>query len=287
MNLFHYCPNSSFVSIIKSQSIWLSDLSLSNDHLEGKWVRRIFAKSCEDAGLEKHKIQKLLEHMDGLIKIAGAAGFCVSQEPDLLSQWRGYADKGAGVSIGFAKEYLEKLSKGDPNRKIGFSLQQIEYIEAKQIELIKKETDNILKYVAQGSLNFPRVSLLSIEDEETKKKQKKAFHNMSFSFLLFFPHLYTLKNPAFREENEWRLIGILPQGHKETDVGMLSDLEYREANDHIIPYFTAELADIGIPPITEIVLGPRNMTPTKVVYGLLEKYGFEDVSVRTSDASLR
>lgn len=37
--------------------------------------------------------------------------FCLSEEADLLSQWRGYADDGRGVCIGFKKEALELYLK--------------------------------------------------------------------------------------------------------------------------------------------------------------------------------
>jgi hypothetical protein len=36
--LFHYCTTETFFSIIKGHSVWLSDLSLSNDALEGRIV---------------------------------------------------------------------------------------------------------------------------------------------------------------------------------------------------------------------------------------------------------
>lgn len=34
--LYHYCSNAAFLSIVETDSIWLSDLSLSNDSHEGQ-----------------------------------------------------------------------------------------------------------------------------------------------------------------------------------------------------------------------------------------------------------
>jgi hypothetical protein len=38
--LYHYCSNATFLSIIESNTIRLSDLSLSNDSQEGRWGRQ-------------------------------------------------------------------------------------------------------------------------------------------------------------------------------------------------------------------------------------------------------
>ena len=39
--LYHYCSNEAFCSILKSKSLWLSSLSLSNDKMEGHWFYKI------------------------------------------------------------------------------------------------------------------------------------------------------------------------------------------------------------------------------------------------------
>ena len=36
-------------------------------------------------------------------------GICFSEEGDLLGQWREYADKGTGLSIGFDVKWFENL----------------------------------------------------------------------------------------------------------------------------------------------------------------------------------
>jgi hypothetical protein len=42
MNLFHYCSNTAMISIISNKEIWTTELALSNDLLEGKWIREVF-----------------------------------------------------------------------------------------------------------------------------------------------------------------------------------------------------------------------------------------------------
>ena len=109
MNLFHYCSNAAMISIISNKEIWATELALSNDLLEGKWIREAFSDYCKDEGISASDQNELLRHLDVVIAMAGYAGFCMSEEGDLLSQWRAYAENGAGVSVGFNKEYFETV----------------------------------------------------------------------------------------------------------------------------------------------------------------------------------
>lgn len=295
MNLFHYCSNSAFVSIVESRSIWLSDLSLSSDELEGKWIRRVFSKSCEKHGLRHDEIDDLMQHLDNLIAIIGGAGFCLSQKADLLSQWRGYADGGCGVSIGFDKGYLERLSKfqkkddsnPEQDAKFGFVLQKVEYNEKKQSVTINDKSESIVRCVSDGALRYGRYTLLGKPCDEEINRHKEAYNMLGIRMLMLLPEIYTLKNPAFSEEKEWRLIAIVPKGYKEEDVGMLADVNYRATTDKVVPFIPVELCNINGREIREVILGPRNRTPVQVVHGLLKKNGFEGVSVRRSEASYR
>jgi hypothetical protein len=60
----------------------------------------------------------------------------------------------------------------------------------------------------------------------------------------FIPHLYTLKNPAFREEKEWRLIalgtpgnplGAIINGHQPTSWELRS-VDYYAKPDRLVPF---------------------------------------------------
>src|ERR1022692_3736988 len=108
--LYHYCSTASFHAIVQSHSLWLSSLSLSNDTMEGKLVASTIARLAERESLDQdhvrslqHGIRFIEENIDGL-------GFCLSEEGDLLSQWRGYAENATGVAIGFSTEYLNLLT---------------------------------------------------------------------------------------------------------------------------------------------------------------------------------
>jgi len=107
--LYHYCSNEAFCSILKSKSLWLSSLSLSNDKIEGQWFYKIFTKALKKAGHDEQVGQKLKTRSEQAR--VDMFGLCLSEDKDLLSQWRGYAAGGAGVSIGFNRSFLQSIKK--------------------------------------------------------------------------------------------------------------------------------------------------------------------------------
>jgi hypothetical protein len=287
MNLYHYCSNSSFVSIISTKEIWASDFSLANDFMEGKWVREVFQRHCADREVRSGEQGQLVQHLNAVLDLANAAGFCMSEEGDLLSQWRGYADDGTGVAIGFSKEYLEHLGslKRDRNDAFNASLTKVEYDLNAQKRVIGEILDPILKLVSEGALRAH--TILSIISEDEKTAQNKKFAQMLHRFILFFFHLYSLKNPAFAEEREWRIISHIlkiknSEGQKE-----LLDVEFRALRDRVVRYRRIALEDLSEKIVDEIVLGPKNITSEEIVGQLLEKNGWKEVKIRRSSASYR
>jgi hypothetical protein len=228
---------------------------------------------------------QLLKRLDFIIGIAGYAGFCMSEEGDLLSQWRAYADNGAGVSIGFDSDYLAKLGnlKRDRNDPVGAHLTKVEYDLEEQVKLVAEHADEILKRVSDGALRFP--TLLTSEEDTQSWRQKSERMGLHFIFFYFF--LFRLKNPAFIEEREWRVISHIFHTDRDSTVSELAKMEFKAGADRIVPFVRIALESLSEPAINEIVLGPRNATPELVVEALLVKYGWSNVKVRKSKASYR
>lgn len=121
--LYHYCSLYIFCNIMKNHSIRLSDVTKSNDSNELVWA----TWQCETAVIEKfleysnrmkvnydfrntrfrdfNKIADKYQFMDTSKSIKSWI-FCLSEKEDNFGQWRGYADDGYGVSIGFNKNYF-------------------------------------------------------------------------------------------------------------------------------------------------------------------------------------
>jgi len=96
MILYHYCSNTDFHSIIENRRILLSSLSLSNDSMEGKLVAEILARIAKADGLDQPATRRLQESVSRLEQLFDGLGFCLSEDGDLLSQWRGYAADATG-----------------------------------------------------------------------------------------------------------------------------------------------------------------------------------------------
>jgi len=287
MTLYHYCDTRTFSEIIRNKSVWLSSLKLSNDSEEGRVVRNALLDMVSSDGISQiikdrldNSIQFFLDRMDGL-------GFCLSEEGDLLSQWRGYAEDGKGLSIGFNKEYLNALSErpADANAEMAFSLKKVIYDPKLHIQKITPIYRYLKKSIDEGALSdAPRPSLLSPMNEDLALRQKAHKEKQSeigFPLLVLSMDMYDLKNPAFIEEKEWRMISVLFK------FGDSIECSFRPSGNKIIPYKEVKFTDLGMPIIDEVILGPKHMTPPDVISMLLNSHGFKDVKVRKSSATYR
>jgi hypothetical protein len=283
--LYHYCSTSNFVSIVSSQSIWLSSLSLSNDTMEGRLVSKIIDRLANRDGLTEQSINEILGTVGFLEALLDGLGFCLSLEGDLLSQWRGYAANATGFSIGFSKEYLLSLSeslkeKEDP----GFFLVKVEYEIKEQEELIRSTYENIKQIIDSDRLKLPRPrGLLDQRSDEDIEKELEEFKKSRMIMLTtameLVPKLYAIKTAAFREEREWRLISHLLRKEESC--------LYRALDDRIVPYKVFDLAKLDAEPIIEVKIGPKNQTPIYVVKSFLTMHGFKNTTVSQSSATLR
>lgn len=250
--LYHYCSNAAFLSIVEKNEIWLSDLSLSNDSMEGIWASNII-----DKFVKEHVPKSTPDFINKLIKDCKVIGFCLSEKCDLLSQWRGYADNGSGISLGFRKESLD----------------------------IPVETTK------------PMNPFTTVRKVNYSNDCNESIHGLIGDFLYqdmapegpnqFIQTLYSIKNAAFSEETEWRIISSYSNNINTDSSNSITNMEFRASHDKIIPYRTLDLTTLDQPIIKRVILGPRNITPISVIEGFLAKHGHHDVEVVPSTASYR
>ena len=70
-------------------------------------------------------IDKMIEHVKGYKDLMAYIA-CFSESDDYLAQWRGYADNGRGVAIGFDVETIERLIEQIPDAQLEF--RKVHYI---------------------------------------------------------------------------------------------------------------------------------------------------------------
>lgn len=251
--LYHYCSTQTFHSIIHNQTIRLSSLTLSNDALEGKVVSETVRRVIERQGTGR---ADMLAQIKTTETYAGnALGFCLSEDGDLLSQWRGYAMDGAGLCIGFSKEYLMQFTQ-PPNCEIG--LTKVKYYEESEV-----------------MAEFERISQ-ELDEEKAACYGNFRAHVSQRECYMYGVHAgkFTTKSDAFKEEREWRL-----------HTGIEGNL-FRETPNCLIPYIELSLKDPA-KAILKVLMGPKHVTPKEVLENFLKKSKFTNVEVSKSRASYR
>lgn len=285
--LYHYCSTETFHKIISGRSLRLSALSFSNDYLEGRLARIVIRSLCDENKLTDYQRNRIEDLLDLLENHFDSHGFCLSGAGDVLSQWRGYADNGNGVSVGFSTKYLLNLIDNNANKGNHFlSLAKVSYAPLDHRCSIQPIFDEAYKVVTDSDFNNALLKgLLSIAPDDYLQEQKKKSAQKEMELLnvmtRLLPMMFTLKTNAFYEEREWRLIEA---GVTKGDPSK----NYLPSKTLIIPHHYLNLEDIvGIEPISEVILGPKHQTPNSVLKGFLEKNNFKNVGIKKSIASYR
>lgn len=284
--LYHYCSLSAFISMIESRSIRLSSLTLSNDSMEGKILADTLNKLFAQEDLDQKTLKQLKGAIDFHAEMFDGLGFCLSEVGDLLSQWRGYASDGEGFSVGFSKEYIEKLRSKLPKKEPKYNLMQVIYDPLEQQKAVSPTYEAIKSVVESGKLHYPtgQFGLLGLRTEEQRQKEideySLAFKTVIKSLVKSLPNLFSLKSAAFMEEKEWRLISYFLKGEE-------NNCSFFPRKNRIVPYREFELLPLDSQPILEVIIGPKNITPDYVVESLLKQNGFKDVLIKRSIATYR
>jgi hypothetical protein len=284
--LYHYCSTASFHAIIQSRALWLS--SLSNDTMEGKLVARTIARLAERDSLAHEKV-RLLQRAIGFYEEAfDGLGFCLSEEDDLLSQWRGYAGNATGVAIGFSVEYLKGLCRANKGPDhLNFTLQKVEYKPSAHEERIEPTYLQVTQLIEDGTLKEPHptgmVMTAGLTDQQRKDMEadnRKIITTLHRECIPFLLHLFFLKSKAFEEEREWRILSL----HVNNGEYACS---HRIRDNRVVPYCAVKLEELECSPIVEVILGPKHGTPPKIVENFLKLNGYGLVKVKRSEASYR
>jgi Protein of unknown function (DUF2971) len=257
--LFHYCGVDGFHGIVTGSKLWLSDILTLNDASEMLYARAIVdevlrSQNSPPPWLPKGMISES-EFLD-LTSSWRTYVSCFCAEGDLLSQWQGYGARGGGIAIGF-----------DPLR-------------LKNHCQINGITNPVPMIYDKEEQRRPVLNLTSRACAIAAKYDLKANEWPDFSEEFIFrltTYMPQMKNPAFREESEWRLLKISPN---ETP-------KFRPARGIIVPYL--ELSNIPSDVFKSVTLGPAiepkfGLRPTKL---FLESHGMAHVEVRQSQIPLR
>ncbi len=287
--VYHYCSSEVFTKIIKNKTIRLSDITKSNDSMEILWITKYikevleneFDKETENTkyfknGYHKDVFSELVEHYSNDFfkvdqRIYSYMVCCFSEEGDLLSQWRGYADDASGFSIGFDANALASFGKpsaDDPISSEIFSFDKIIYDIRAQKARIKECAEYLITKLKP---------LSKANDGNLKQQSMQAFNNC---FLQLFKWSIFMKNPFFKEEKEWRICYYTDfrndneSSNTKIEGGIsLSDIDYFVRENDVIPYVDLSWDKSVNDIIKRIVIGPKCRASQKEIEVFMNNNG--------------
>ena len=304
MILWHYCPRAAFYSIIQSKTIRINDVSHSStDPKELIYTYELTEEVCEKlkGSFSAENLEKLLGlYQANMNHFAITLALSVSEDGNLPNQWDEYADKGKGACIGldlsgyengisatylgspqlilapvsydreFQKLVIEKIIR------MMFSLTVNEIgMFAEDLRLLLKEQEFILPFDLPLMIN---------EQRDLVVTQENARNSEAASMLLHLSRIF--KDPDFSAEKERRLIAaplskpIFAKGlGKWIDFGVKKHLSEGAEVQHL----ELELIDR----LVAIRLGPNSRISSQEAQLLLEKHGFQGVSIDRSKQDAR
>lgn len=308
--LYHYCSVEAFYNIIKNHSIWLSDLSRTNDSKELIWLKGLVEQETlpyirgrlmtsiggDSRGWRIAEV--LLSHAD-----SGRScwGFCLTGKKDNLGQWRGYGDDGEGVSIGFRRKKLENIMTIQSSvvvRDIFLSKPELVLAE---IEYRKEE--KILSEISQQAKDFVKNHGNICQATEEMLKDAgfpgiKISPNIAEKIVMEWIAMRMgpiYKMRAFKEEKEWRIIFTMPRNKLTEDnlekyrwpYGMKFK-EFKFNEETLVSHLDIEFVDMK-DVIKSITIGPKSKLTEQDIELILRWNGVysDSIEIKKSGASYR
>lgn len=296
--VYHYCSLEAFIKIIKKKQLRMTDIVKSNDSMEIKYCQSKLAEVIYSVAkhLKKnHAINKYIynffENFDSdefakeIFEKTQLSWYvtCFSKQGDLLSQWRGYADDGHGMAIGFNSEIFICNSKS------------IVYSE------VSYNTDDLIEYLEKSIMT-------KLQDINVFANDESKTYNCCENLLMwlsdyFLSNAVFYKHPAFEEEQETRLVfypfanqralllhhpasnnvinnpyfdGMVEKIHKhKIDHFERSKIKYYSKRNCLVPYFNLNFSSVVTNSITEIILGPKNTSNFRDIQMFMLSNGYD------------
>jgi Protein of unknown function (DUF2971) len=233
--IFHYTTAEGLLGIVRSNRLWASDLLYMNDSTEVEYGRKLIIEVAAGVADEAKcsMAQMLCKSIDTVLYPVGmvSGGFyaaCFCAEGDLLSQWRGYSGGVGGYALGFRSRDLQPIRASTPERR--FVLRPIVYDPNQQRELIRTfllEVDAALTELLDGDMVERESDVHTVAYVTIQRQMLEC--------------MLTMKNPAFMEEREWRLIHYRSGFSREPE----ATIEYRPTRSFIVPYVALDVTRMG------------------------------------------
>lgn len=256
--LYHYTSMNTFLSMLNSRELWLTNTGTMNDRKEMVHFIEMIQKELAEFRRVDF-FDKVYEHIPSHYKYA----FCMSTERDDAAQWERYADSARGVCIAFDVEELCKCLYGYGD----FMFNKVYYNET----ITDSDYYKIVKiYFEKGNID-----IYKSEDELIK-------------YLLYAGNLH--KHRSFSHECEVRITTM----DNKRQYGI--EYELKELGDVVKKVLILRPDVMGHDKgtsfekiIDEVIIGPRSQQNVKILQEYIYSKGFSTMAdnVVQSECPLR
>jgi hypothetical protein len=226
--LFHYTSAAGVLGILHKGSVWASMLHYMNDGQEFGYALELTREllqrqlgNTEDDSECKKTCEEYLTTIERLAVFI----FSLSEQRDLLSQWRAYCPPEGGYAVGFRTKELEEIGRPE-----GFRLVACEYDRDRQIGLLRPVVDQMISTARKLGPAASGIALHRVMTDEFAEVAAR------------------LKHPSFEEESEWRLVAT----RKSFETALS-----RATLTLIVPYFNLSITTQKGVPVSRVVVGPH------------------------------
>jgi Protein of unknown function (DUF2971) len=288
--LFHYTDAAGLMGIIESGVLRETHISFMNDSSEYLHAVSLLTqeidqvRSTESDPVRIGFLEEIREPVSRTRSQDAGPYFvtCLSAKENSLNQWRAYGRGQGGYSIGF--DYA----------KLGQGMLALTGVLAPVIYELSQQS-KLVHDILQWALDEYQRVATTIPANHRDEHRRDWAHMFLWRAAAAAP---IIKNPAFVEEQEWRLI-FMPRSKEQvrflprsTGLAPFLELKLGVAQTNVHPERLTHLGRASLPdrlPITKLWSGPGPATDISLLAGrtLLEQMGYDGVSLEASQIPYR
>jgi hypothetical protein len=247
--LYHYTSLNGLCGILTKKNIWATHIQYFNDRSEfihtTELAEEIFGELLVSSVFNT-KIRNIIKSIGKSFHAfandisrkfnIGIYVTSFSGNGDLLSQWRGYCNSGAGCSIGIDRALLLDIAVSNDCDLIECNYES------------NQQKPDLRNYITQALDSYSLNKLI----EPPNDNMIDDIASNIYKLIARIAPKY--KDAAFKEEREWRLV---PRELRSN----LDEVNFRIGQSSLIPFIEFKLNiirgyDFGYVPVKEVIIGP-------------------------------
>ncbi|WP_069997899.1 DUF2971 domain-containing protein [Cellulosilyticum sp. I15G10I2] len=245
-DLYHYTSISALDSILKNNSLWLTQIEYMNDYEEMIYAIQLIKECLEEIDTQyiKEYILSLCEDIENGKKYGAVFILSLSYDQDSVSLWNNYGKDG-GYNIHLSKDFWKDALDGHLSDNVALNKNQKEPFNATYSYMFRK-----VIYNSQEQRQRILTYLMGIKELENRKEDPEVATNIRLLSYHLIDEVCFFKRQGHSVEQEFRLmISFMSPEYEKAFV------KHRQFNGSFVPYIELKLKK---PYFDTITIGPRH-----------------------------